>query len=119
MSALILPFEEGLVSPVVGERLRRLEIRDADLFFELPGTLAELLAIIQARDPYTIVFDSIQACSLTPDDLLNIARSRAGVVLALMQVTKEGTAAGSNAYLHLADVNVEIESMRWRLTKSL
>jgi len=115
--ALVCPLEEGF-SPVLTERLQRLELRHADMHFEIPSSVTELVARCDKLNPRCLVIDSVQMSSLLPEDLLKLARSRKFVLIALSQHTKAGECAGSHQLQHLADVVVRVEAMKWHLEKS-
>ncbi len=115
--ALYFPLEEG-ISPVLAGRLRRLEIRSEDIVFEMPRTLAGVFAAVEAHSPFCIVLDSIQCSTLSPEDVLSLARSRQGVVLAICQERKDGGLKGNNSWPHLADCVVKIDEGKWSVEKS-
>jgi predicted ATP-dependent serine protease len=114
---LFLALEEGLGATLSG-KLRFLEIRGADLLFACPGTIGEIAALVEKYDPRAVVVDSVTVSTLAPRDLLSVARAGERVVIAVMQITKEGLAAGSMSWLHLADVIAHVEGMVWSLEKS-
>ena len=67
------------------------------------STVAELVALIDHHSPRCVVVDSVQVCSLLPEDALAIARGGKQIVIAVCQDTKDGKAAGSAQWLFLAD----------------
>ena len=66
-----------------------------------------------------LVLDSVSMTAIQPGDLRRLLEAAGvDVVLFLLHATKDGMAAGPNAYLHEADVIVELAGMRWTVTKS-
>ena len=73
-----------------------------------------------AGDGAVLVCDSLQMLSFTAGDLRALLDGHVfALILAISQVTKTGTARGSNEFLHHADLVVEVSQDRaWRCTKS-
>ena len=67
-----------------------------------------------------MIVDSVQEAAWTASELRHVLEVVDSLVLlvAVLQVTKAGLPAGSNAIQHEADVCVRVEAMRWSLTKS-
>lgn len=103
---LYVSAEEGL-GETVSDRLRRLEVRDDNLF--LVGNVGYQLAKEAAlsKECTCLVLDSWSAASWSAPDL-DDARA---VFLSFisLHVTKEGDAAGPNSILHVSDLVVHID----------
>jgi predicted ATP-dependent serine protease len=115
--SVFLPLEEGC-GPSLAAKLRRLEIRGKDLWLEEPRSVEGILAAVDREGVRCVVVDSGSVASLLPSDWLALSRSKNLIVLATLQVTKAGQHAGSNKWLHDADVVLEAQDMVWSMSKS-
>jgi len=110
--------EEGL-GPAVSERLSRLNIRRADFGLWAGGNVDELVAELAESKARALGVDSLTVSNMLPDELRRVQQTaKVPLVLGTLQVTKAGLAAGTNAWLHEADVVVHIEDLSWRVEKS-
>jgi len=113
-----MAFETG-AGPVLAEMLRRLEIRNERLWIERPESVNRIRELFERPGLRCVVADSGNACgTMLPEDWFGLARATGVVVLVLLQVTKSGLHAGSNAWLHDSDVNLYCESFMWTMSKS-
>lgn len=112
-----MALEEG-IGPTLASKLRRLEIRTSRMMIEEPKSVNAVMEVVSREGLRCVVVDSGTVCSLLPEEWLSIARAKNIVVIATLQVTKEGSHAGSNRWLHDADVNLHVESLKWQLKKS-
>lgn len=115
--ALVFPLEMRL-GPTLIDLLQRLEIQHDDIWLEMPNGFQHAIDIVMDRRPRCLVLDSVASSTFTPDDLRKLADASKIVVFAVQQVTKTGAVAGSNQYSHMADVVVEVHSLKWCATKS-
>jgi len=108
---------EMKAGPALAGYLRRLEIRRDDLEIIEPQSTSEIMAA--ARSGVRAVgIDSLTLLTLLPDDCVALARGGDIVVIGILQENKSGQAAGSNSWLHAADVIVRCDNMTWTLEKS-
>ena len=105
------------IGPALAETLRRLEIRSPSLWIEEPKSVRRLVQLAN-RDIRCLVIDSVNMTTLLPEDLVGLARGFGVVVVAICQVRKDGLPAGTNRLQHAADVVIEVEKLRWCITKS-
>lgn len=99
----------------LGEQLRRLEIRSKELtVFTPPLGIDDVFGACDSNN--LLVIDSVTVSTFTPADLRAMAERV--IVVGILQSTKDGSFRGSQTWLHEADVCIECESMRWRVSKS-
>jgi predicted ATP-dependent serine protease len=99
----------------LGEQLRRLEIRSRELtVFTPPLGIDDIFGACDANN--LVVIDSVSVSSFTTSDLRSMAERV--IVVGILQSTKDGSFRGSQSWLHEADVCIECDSMRWRVSKS-
>jgi predicted ATP-dependent serine protease len=108
---------EMKIGPSLAGYLRRLEIRAENLQIFDPATTDEIVEMASSGIR-CLVLDSLSVLSLLPDDCTALAQGNDIIVIGILQHNKRGDAAGSNAWLHAADVVIECDSMRWVLRKS-
>lgn len=109
--------EEG-TSDTLRLRLKRLEILRDDLWFTSCSTFNQIEEGIDETGAGLYVLDSITVSNLLPRDLLRLAREKQVVVIAVNQITKDGKGAGSMELQHESDILIELDSGKWRLSKS-
>jgi len=111
-------FEERL-GPTVSGRLSRLGIKREDFHVVGQGAVDELVTLCRDVNARAAVIDSIGVTTLQPADLRRfVESSKVLALLFVLQVTKDGKAAGSNSYLHEADVVVQVADARCVVEKS-
>jgi len=115
--SLIVPLEMG-IGPSLAGMLRRLEIRSNDIHLAEIRTTNELFDLCQEQRFRCVVIDSVSVSTFLPSDMSAIARSHNCIVIAVQQQTKQGLAAGSNAWPHEADVVINVDALRYDITKS-
>lgn len=110
--------EEG-IGPAVSERLARLNIRRADFGLWAGGGVDDLIAELGENKAKALGVDSLTVSQMLPGELRRVQQlARVPLVLGTLQVTKAGLAAGSNAWLHEADLIIHVEDMSWQVEKS-
>lgn len=114
----LLATEEG-VGPALASRLARLKIKRADYVCLRGGSIDKIVDEVRARQCVAVGIDSVTMSTFTSADLRRAVRA-CGVelVAGTLQVTKENIPAGSNQYIHEADVVVVVQDMTWTLAKS-
>lgn len=80
--------------------------------------MTDLMGLATRDGIRAVVFDSVTASTLLPQDCLNLSRARKIVVVCVLQVVKTGEAAGSNQWPHLADVVLELDKLTATCVKS-
>jgi len=111
-------FEERL-GPTVGARLSRLGVNRNDFAIVGQGSVDELVKLCRETKAVAVVIDSINVTTLQPSDLRRFVESSGvSVMVFVLQVTKDHKAAGSNQYLHEADVVVKITEGECLVEKS-
>jgi len=110
---------EEKLGPTLAARLERCGVHRADFHAVGQGSVDELVDLCRAVGAICLVIDSIAMTTIRPEDLRRLLEAaQVDVLMYIMHATKAGTAAGSNAYLHEADVIVAIIAMQWSITKS-
>lgn len=118
-SVLYVAAEEGL-SPSFSARLLRANVRRQDFHVLSRASVDAAAAFIRDNGIVAAVVDSVSAASWTAAELrhlLSISPSL-DLLVAVLQVTKDGQPAGSMQLQHECDVIVRVDSMKWSLTKS-
>lgn len=110
---------EEKLGPTLAARLERCGVTRADFHVVGQGSIDAVCSMSTNVGAVALVLDSVSMTTIQPGDLRRLLESASvDVVLFLLHATKEGLAAGPNAYLHEADVIVELAAMRWHVTKS-
>jgi len=117
--AVVYLSAEEKLGPTVAARLERCGVTRAGFHVVGQGSLDDLCEKCRVIGAVALVIDSIAMTTVQPSDLRRLLESaQVAVLVYVMHATKEGQAAGSNAYLHEADVVVCVEQMVWSLDKS-
>jgi predicted ATP-dependent serine protease len=116
---LYVAAEEG-ISPSLAARLLRCNVKRPDFHVLTRASVDAAVAFAQKHKAVACVVDSVQEAVWTSHELRHVLEvvPSMDVLLAVMQVTKAGLAAGSNAYQHECDVHARVEAMAWNLVKS-
>jgi len=117
-AVLYLTLEEGLDSETLANRLRRLEVFRSDLHFGSVDTANDIGPMIEKVDAGLVCVDSLSVSTLCVDDLKRITVHFGIPVLFSLHCTKEGTMAGNYRDIHLSDVIVRVDDLKWELEKS-
>lgn len=113
-----LSIEERL-GPTVGARLERCGVKRSDFHIIGQGPIDQVLAFCRDRKAVALVIDSISCTSVQPEELRRLLESGGlRVLLYLLQVRKDGRAAGANAYLHESDATILVADLHWHIEKS-
>jgi predicted ATP-dependent serine protease len=118
-SVLDVAAEEG-ISPSLAARLLRCNVKRPDFHVLTRASVDTAVAFATKHKAVACVVDSVQEAVWTAHELRHVLEvvPSLDVLVAVMQVTKAGLAAGSNAYQHECDVHVRVEAMGWNLVKS-
>ena len=114
-TVLIVSAEEGL-GDTVSERLRRMEVRDEALLLVGNVPYVDVEDVAKDREVTAVMLDSWNDSSWTAPDL-DKARSLF-MLFTVLQATKSGEAAGSNAILHISDVVINVRDQVAHIEKS-
>jgi predicted ATP-dependent serine protease len=117
---LYVAAEEG-ISPSLAARLLRCNVKRPDFHVLTRASADAAVAFAQKHKAVACVVDSVQEAAVwTSHELRHVLEvvPSLDVLLAVMQVTKAGLAAGSNAYQHECDVHMRVETMAWNVVKS-
>lgn len=110
---------EEKLGPTVAARLQRCSVTRADFHVVSQAGVDELVAYCRDVRAVALVVDSVSVTALRPEDLRRLVEGCGVAVLVyLLHATKEGQAAGVTAWLHEADVVVEVSAMTWTVRKS-
>ena len=112
-----LPLEEK-IGPSLASKLGYLEIHSETLTFHEPQSVNEIVELGASNGMRCLAIDSVNVSTLQPNDCLKLARGNKIVVLGVSQVTKAGGPRGSNDWVHLADVVIQVSALKWTVTKS-
>jgi len=115
---LYIPVEEGIRSGSVLERLERMEIHRADFMLGDLGLILNLGDTLGDERYAAICVDSLNVTKLRAEDLRALAETRGMRIVFVLQVRKDGKPAGEMSALHIADIVIEVASLRWRIVKS-
>jgi len=117
--ALLVAAEEGL-SPSLAARLARCDVRRADFHVITRASVDAAVSHAHGVKAVSMIVDSLQEASYTANELRHILElcPSLQLLVAVLQITKAGLPAGSNALQHEADVVVNVDAMKWSLTKS-
>jgi predicted ATP-dependent serine protease len=103
----------------VAGRLSRLGVKRADFHVVGQGAVDELVGLCRSAGARAAVIDSVNVSTLQPPDLRQFLESAGlAALLFVLQVTKDGRAAGSNAFLHEADVVARVAAGEVEVSKS-
>lgn len=116
---LYVAAEEG-IAPTLSARLLRCNIKRSDFHVITRASVDTAVAFAQTCKAVACVVDSLQEAVWTAQELRHVLEvvPSLDTLIAVAQVTKEGLAAGLNAYMHGCDLHVRVESMAWTLTRS-
>jgi predicted ATP-dependent serine protease len=106
--------------PSLAARASRVGVRRDDYGWVGAATVDQVVALLRQSKAGALAIDSVQRSMYAPRDvrhLLTVIPTLA-LVACVSQVNREGEVRGGEEYAHECDVLVEVESMRWRLTKS-
>lgn len=120
LDAPVLYFSaEEKLGPTLASRLERCGVHRADFHVVGQGSIDDVCATARGATAVALVLDSVSMTSIRPEDLRRLLEAAGvDVLIYVMHATKAGAAAGSNAYLHEADVVVQFDAMSWTVTKS-
>jgi len=117
--AVVYMSAEEKLGPTVASRLQRCSVTRADFHVVAQANIDELVAFCRDVRAIALVIDSISMTSIRSEDLRRLVEaSGVGVLVYLMHATNEGQAGGVTAWLHEADVVVEVSAMTWTVRKS-
>ncbi len=110
---------EEKLGPTLAARLERCGVRRADFHAVGQASVDELVTYCREVRAVALVVDSIPMTSFRPEDLRRLLEAcGVDVLVYVLHATKENAAAGLNAYLHEADVVVEVSALAWTVRKS-
>jgi len=110
---------EEKLGPTLAARLNRCGVKRDDFNVVGQGSIDDLCKMSRNVKAVALVIDSIAMTTLRATDLRALLEAaNVDVLLFILHATKGGDAAGSNAYLHEADVVIQVESLSCILDKS-
>ena len=111
--------EEGL-SPTLAGRLSRCAVKRSDFFVMSRATVDQVASFAVEKKAVAVAVDSVQHASWTATELRHLQSvvPSMDLLVAVVQVTKDGLPAGAMSLQHEADVHLSVEKMRWTLVKS-
>jgi predicted ATP-dependent serine protease len=117
--AIVFFSAEEKLGPTMTEKLSRLSIKRADFHVVAQGSIDAVAGLCRDVKAQALVIDSISVSTLQPQELRPLLESSGVQALVwTQQATKDGRAAGANAYLHESDVVLLIREKQWHLEKS-
>jgi len=117
--SLLVSVEEP-AGPSLADRLARVGAKREDLFVCSRGSVDQIAGLIKANKIQWLGVDSAQRALFEGRDLRHLLLtlpSLVGVVVT-SQINRGGDIRGGEELPHEADVVVQVEDMRWRVTKS-
>lgn len=117
---VVLESLEEAPGPSLAARLARVHVKRADFQIVGRASVDQLVEIATKTRAVALGIDSAQLSSFAADELRHMAIVISGLntLWCTSQVNKQGRVAGREELVHEADVVIEIEDMRWQLTKS-
>ena len=82
------------------------------------SSASDLVGVIIGQRPRYFAIDSLSGTSIKSGDLRRIQLNRLDALFGILHATKAGLPAGSNDFLHEADVVVSLESFKYTVDKS-
>lgn len=117
---VVLLSHEEPIGPTLAGRLQRVGVKRDDFHIVSRATVDQLVELLQETKATALGIDSLQPAMLTGRDcrhLLTVV-PMLHVVFATAQVNKEGQIAGVKSVEHETDVVLQVEALRWTVTKS-
>ena len=117
--ALLIAAEEGL-SPSLAARLLRCAVKRDDFHVVTRASVDQAVALAVERKVVACIIDSVQEAAWSAHELRHVLEvvPTLDVLIAVVQVIKDGRPAGAMALQHEADVQVAVERMGWNIVKS-
>lgn len=117
--ALLVSSEEGL-GPTLTARLLRCAVKRDDFHVVSRASVDAAVELARKVGAVSLVLDSVQSAVWSSDELRHVLSvvDDLAVLIAVLQVRKDNLPAGSNTFIHEADVRVRVEDGRWALAKS-
>jgi hypothetical protein len=117
--ALLVSAEES-IGPSLASRLERCAIKRPDFYVVTRASVDHVVGLAKSVRAVVLVIDSIQEAVWRADDLRHVLEvvPSLDLLIAVLQVNKQGAPLGRNEFAHEADVRIHCEAMRWRLIKS-
>lgn len=108
------------MGPTLSARLLRAGVKRADFFVTGRISVDQVVGLIRKVKATALGIDSIQPALFTPRDLrhLLVTVEPLELIVATSRVNKDGRMYGTRDLEHEADAVIEVEAMRWKLTKS-
>jgi predicted ATP-dependent serine protease len=117
--SLLVSLEEP-GGPSLAMRLARVGAKRDDLLVCSRGSVDQIASIIRDRKIAAVAIDSVQRSMFEPRDLRHLLLTLPSLVVlfATSQITKTGDIRGTEELRHEADVVLEVDAMRWTVSKS-
>ncbi len=117
--ALLVYAEEGL-SPSLSARLLRCNVKRQDFHIVTRASVDAAVAFARKVGAVAAIVDSVQEAAWSAHELRHVVEvcKELRLLVAVLQVTKAGAPAGSNALVHECDVHVGVDAMKWVVKKS-
>lgn len=117
--ALLVSIEEP-AGPSLADRLARVGAKRPDLYVCSRGSVDQIAGLIKANKIAWLGVDSAQRAMFEARDLRHLLLTLPSLVgiLVTSQINRGGDVRGGEELAHEADVRVEVEAMRWRVSKS-
>jgi predicted ATP-dependent serine protease len=110
-------FEMG-VGAALGELCRMNEIREKRLRFYEGRDVRDVFGVAEQEGLACLVIDSLTASTITASDCVALAKGNGILVVALVQLTKDGGFAGKHDIVHAADVVLCVTALKWQVQKN-
>ncbi len=117
---VVLASVEEPPGPSLAARLGRCGVRRSDFGVVGRASVDQLVEVCRRRDPAALIVDSVQPADFRARDLRHLLAvlPRLEILFAVSQQNKRGVVHGEQALVHEADVVIECDALRWRLSKS-
>lgn len=111
---------EEAPGPSLASRLARVKVRRDDFFLVGRASVDQLVEVCRRVKAVALGIDSVQMASFSADELrhLTVVLPTVRTVWCTSQVNKQGRAAGREELIHEADLVLQLDAMKWTLTKS-
>jgi hypothetical protein len=106
--------------PSLALRLARVGVKRDDFFVCSRGSIDQVASIVRDNKVAAVGVDSVQRAMFEPRDLRHLLLTLPPLVVlfATSQVNKQGDIRGTEELRHEADVVLEVDEMRWTVSKS-
>jgi predicted ATP-dependent serine protease len=118
-SVLLVASEEG-IGPALSARLLRCNVKRDDFHVLTRATVDAVVSFAVDHKVAALAVDSVTEAAYSASELRHVLEvvPSLDLLVAVVQVTKDGLPAGAMALQHECDVHVSVERLRWSIVKT-